>query len=175
MPHTIYTLGHSTHSIDTVVTMLRNNNVTALIDVRSYPASRRNPQWNHDTLPTQLPTDITYTWIKNLGGRRYTPKDTPTPNTAWRVASFNHYADHMATPDFHNGLTQLLTIATTNTPAIMCSEALPWRCHRRLITDALLIRGHTVRHIMNPTTTRNATLTDFAHTNGTTLTYPATQ
>lgn len=169
----MHTIGHSTRTVDEVVDMLRTNGVTALVDVRSFPASRRNPQWNRDELAGILPDEIAYRWIRQLGGRRHTPAGTPTPNDGWRVKGFRDYADYMAGAEFAEGLDALLALADEAHPAIMCSEAVPWRCHRRLITDALLVRDVEVRHIVSPARTTIAELTPFARVDGTTITYPA--
>ena len=174
-PPRVFTIGHSTRSFDEVLEMLTANGVTALVDVRSYPSSRKFPQWNQDAIQEALPTDIAYRWIRNLGGRRHTPAGTPTPNDGWRVKAFRDYADYMATEDFRAGLEELLTLTHGGglLPAIMCSEAVPWRCHRRLITDALIVAGVDVRNIMSPSSTKPAELTEFAHVDGKEITYPA--
>lgn len=173
VPARILTIGHSTRSLDEVVEMLRRNGATDLVDVRAFPSSRAHPQWNRPDLEIALPDDLAYRWIRDLGGRRHTPAGTPTVNDAWRVKGFRDYADYMATGGFADGLDELLRIAETGTPAIMCSEALPWRCHRRLISDALLLRGVEVAHIMSPTSTVPAELTPFARVEDGVLTYPA--
>ncbi len=169
----VMTIGHSTREFDEVLEMLRANGVTELVDVRSYPSSRKFPQWNQSEIQQALPADIGYHWIKDLGGRRHTPAGTDTPNGGWRVKAFRDYADYMATDAFASGLDELMGIAENSVPAIMCSEAVPWRCHRRLITDALLVAGVEVRDIMSPTSTRSADLTAFATVHGGTITYPA--
>lgn len=168
----VFTIGHSTREFDEVMEMLRQNGVTELVDVRSLPGSRKFPQWNREHIEVSMPHDIRYQWDQNLGGRRYTPVDVVSPNTGWRVKAFRDYADYMATEKFHSGLDELMDGATKRVPAIMCSEAVPWRCHRRLITDALLVRGIEVFNIMSATSTKPAELTEFAHVNGTTITYP---
>ena len=171
----IFTIGHSTHDFDDVVQMLRANGVNELIDVRSIPGSRKYPQWNQEAIKTELPEDIQYRWLKDLGGRRYTPVGVATPNGGWRVKAFSDYADYMATDDFHSGLDELLHIATESVPAIMCSEAVPWRCHRRLITDALLVKGAEVFHIMSATSTKPAEMTPFAVVKNGKITYPTSE
>lgn len=170
----VYTIGHSTREFSEVVDMLRANGVDTLVDVRSFPGSRKHPQWKQASIEHELPPDIDYRWIKAIGGRRHTPAGTPTPNEGWRVKAFRDYADYMSTDEFHAGLDELVSIAQASTPAIMCSEAVPWRCHRRLITDALLVRGIEVCHIMSPTSVRPAELTPFARVDGEQITYPAT-
>src|SRR4051794_5213388 len=126
----VFTIGHSTREFHELIDMLRANGVTALVDVRSYPSSGKYPQWNQEAIKAAMPDDIDYHWIKNLGGRRHTPAGVATPNTAWRVKAFRDYADYIATPPFHEGLEELQKLAKSATPAIMCSEAVPWRCHR---------------------------------------------
>lgn len=155
--------------------MLRVNGVTELVDVRSYPSSRKFPQWNQDAIVDALPTDIGYRWIRDLGGRRHTPAGVPSPNGAWRVKAFRDYADYMATEPFEAGLAELARIASETVPAIMCSEAVPWRCHRRLITDALLVSGVEVFDIMSVSSTRRATMDAFASVNGSRITYPESE
>ncbi|WP_217996853.1 DUF488 domain-containing protein [Nocardioides jensenii] len=171
-PNAICTIGHSNRDFDDVLAMLRANAITDLVDIRSFPSSRTFPQWNQDRIIDVLPTDIDYHWIRNLGGRRHTPKDVPSPNTGWNVKAFRDYADYTATPEFGQGLAELIELARQGRPAIMCSEAVPWRCHRRLVTDALLVAGIDVEHIMSLTLTTPATLTGHAHLDDGHLTYP---
>lgn len=168
----VFTIGHSTRTFHEVLSMLRANQVTALVDVRSYPSSRSFPQWNQKAIEDSLPSGISYHWIRKLGGRRYTPTSVASVNDGWRVKAFRDYADHMATSEFSAGLNELLRIAEHAIPAIMCSEAVPWRCHRRLITDALLVRGIAVHDIMSEHLARPATLTPFAQVDGQTINYP---
>ncbi|MFC7979149.1 DUF488 family protein [Streptomyces cinereoruber] len=169
----VYTVGHSTRTFDEVTSMLQKNMITHLVDVRSYPASRKFPQWNQDTIIGNLPPDIQYRWIRELGGRRHTPKGVESVNNAWRVKAFRDYADHMASSEFAKGLDELLDLAAHGRPVIMCSEAVPWRCHRRLITDALLVAGTEVVHIMSATVTKPASLNECAHVDDAHITYPA--
>lgn len=170
----VFTIGHSTRSFTEVIDMLRAEGVRTLVDVRSFPSSRKFPQWNLANIEIALPKDMRYLWIKKLGGRRHTPAGTPTVNGGWQVKAFRDYADYMATSPFNEGLHELLEVAATSNTAIMCSEAVPWRCHRRLITDALLARGVPVYNIISPTSTKAAALTPFAKVAGDTLTYPPT-
>ncbi|MGW2343581.1 DUF488 domain-containing protein [Streptomyces sp. NPDC001661] len=173
MGRRILTIGHSTRDFDDVVRMLRGNDVTCLVDVRSYPSSRKYPQWNQSAVVEALPPDISYRWIPRLGGRRHTPKGEPSPNGAWRVKAFRDYADYMDSDEFRQGLGELLDLAEHDRPAIMCSEAVPWRCHRRLITDALIVAGAEVAHIMSPTATKPASLNENARVDADGhLTYP---
>jgi uncharacterized protein (DUF488 family) len=168
----VYTVGHSTREFAELVLMLRNNGVTRLVDVRRFPHSRRFPQFDEAAIAEALPADIAYQRIPQLGGRRHTPQGVASPNGAWRVKAFRDYADYMATDDFRAGLDELLHLAGHETPAIMCSEALPWRCHRRLITDALIVAGVRVEHIMSPTSTKAAVLDSNARVEDGRLTYP---
>lgn len=168
----IHTIGHSTRDVEQVLQMLRANDVTCLVDVRSFPSSRKYPQWNQDAITDELPSDIGYRWIRELGGRRHTPAGVASDNGAWQVKAFRDYADYMAGEQFAQGLRELLDLAQQHRPAIMCSEAVPWRCHRRLITDALLVAGVPVAHIMSATTTRPATLSDHARLRDGRLIYP---
>lgn len=168
----VFTIGHSTRTFPEVLQMLRANGVTALVDVRSFPSSRKFPQWNQAAIQAALPGDISYWWIQRLGGRRHTPAGVPSVNDGWRVKAFRDYADYMATAQFAQGLEELLEIAAAATPAIMCSEAVPWRCHRRLITDALLVEGVQVRDILSLHSVRQATMTPFARVEGKQITYP---
>lgn len=152
--------------------MLRTNGVTVLVDVRSFPSSRTFPQWDQAALEAELPDDIDYHWLQNLGGRRHTPAGVESPNGGWRVKAFAAYADHMATEEFRSGLADLLRIGDVSVPAIMCSEAVPWRCHRRLIKDALVVAGAQVYDIMSLSTTRRAELTPFARVTDGKIVYP---
>ncbi len=174
-PLRVFTIGHSTRDFDEVLEMLRENGVTELVDVRSFPSSRKFPQWNQEAIKDALPADIPYQWIKDLGGRRYTPVDVVSPNGGWRVKAFRDYADYMETDEFRSGLAELLKVANEALPAIMCSEAVPWRCHRRLITDALIVAGVEVFNIMSATSTKAAELTEFAQVRKGRITYPSAE
>jgi uncharacterized protein (DUF488 family) len=169
---TVHTVGHSTRTLDEVVSLLRSNGVDMLVDVRAFPSSRKFPQWDRENIQSALPQDIGYEWIPELGGRRHTPAGVQSPNGGWRVKAFRAYADYMATAPFQVGLDRLLRLAFDASPVIMCSEALPWRCHRRLITDALLARGVEVRNIISPQVAELAQLTPFARVDAGRLTYP---
>ncbi len=168
----VFTIGHSTREFDEVHQMLAANEVTCLVDVRSFPSSRKFPQWNQEAIKRALPAEIEYHWIRDLGGRRHTPAGVPSLNGAWRVKAFRDYADYMATAQFSAGLDELLDLAQRSVPAIMCSEAVPWRCHRRLITDALIVAGVEVVDIMSATSTRRAKLDEFAVVHHGQLTFP---
>lgn len=169
---TVFTIGHSTRGFDEVLGMLRASDVTLLADIRHFPSSRRLPQWNREAIEAALPADIGYRWLERLGGRRHTPAGTASPNGFWRVAAFRAYADYMATPAFAEGLDELLSLAQTSRPAIMCSEAVPWRCHRRLVTDALIVRGVDVFDILSASSVRPAVLTPAARLIDGHLVYP---
>ena len=169
----VHTIGHSTRSFDEVLAMLRANGVTELVDVRSFPSSRTFPQWNQDAIEAALPPDLGYRWLRGLGGRRHTPAGVTSPNDAWRVPAFRAYADHMATEEFRAAFAELRALAEEAVPAIMCSEAVPWRCHRRLITDALIVSGVEVLDIMSASSTRRAQLEPFARVQDGRITYPA--
>lgn len=168
----VFTIGHSNREFGELVEMLQHNGVNALVDVRSLPGSRKFPQWDRENIGPNLPSTISYQWLPKLGGRRYTPVGQPSPNTGWRVKAFRDYADYMATDEFRQGLDELIELAAQAVPAIMCSEAVPWRCHRRLITDALLLAGVRVSDIMSATATKPATMTEFAVVKDGALTYP---
>ncbi|MEV8554488.1 DUF488 domain-containing protein [Streptomyces glaucescens] len=172
MTNRICTLGHSTRGFDEVMEMLRAHDVTCLVDVRSFPSSRKYPQWNRSAIEESLPSGIGYRWIRRLGGRRHTPKGVPSENGAWRVKAFRDYADYMADEEFAAGLEELLRLAERERPAIMCSEAVPWRCHRRLITDALIVAGVEVVHIMSPASSKPAVLNEHAQVRDGHLVYP---
>ena len=137
---TLLTIGHSTHSLESFVGLLRGHGVQRIADVRSIPKSRHVPQFNAEALEASLQAaGIGYTHIAALGGRR--PSRKGSINTGWRNASFRGYADYMATPEFAQGLEELMGMAREETTAILCAEAVPWRCHRSLIADALVVRG----------------------------------
>ncbi|MBB5157109.1 DUF488 domain-containing protein [Saccharopolyspora phatthalungensis] len=172
MTNRICTVGHSTRDFDELLAMLRSNEITYLVDVRSFPSSRKFPQWNKSAIIDALPPDIGYRWIPKLGGRRHTPKGVSSVNGAWRVKAFRDYADYLGSDEFMAGLNELLDLAENERPAIMCSEAVPWRCHRRLIADALIVAGAEVAHIMSTTTTKPAVLHKHAHVQNGHLTYP---
>lgn len=168
----VFTIGHSTRSFDELLHMLEAHGVLRLADVRSFPRSRRNPQFNADVLEQSLAAaGIDYASMKELGGRRHPRKDTP--NNGWHNESFRGYADYMLTEPFEQGLERLLELAAEKSTAIMCAESVPWRCHRSLIADALLVRDIAVEHIMTSSHCNPHRLTPFARSDGTRLTYPA--
>lgn len=168
---TIFTVGHSTHPIDEFISILKAHGVKKLIDVRTVPRSRHNPQFNADALAASVRASaITYRRMASLGGLRHTTKESP--NGAWRNASFRGYADYMQTEEFADAIGQLLEHGRTNDAAIMCAEAVPWRCHRSLIGDALLVRNAAVLDIMTEKSAKPHTLTSFARVDGQRLWYP---
>jgi uncharacterized protein (DUF488 family) len=147
---TIFTIGHSTRTVAKLAALLGQAGVDLLVDVRSVPRSRTNPQFNTDALPPPLAeTGIGYRHIRALGGLRHKPKDAPpSPNTLWRSDPFRNYADYAMTEPFRAGLAELRGLAADQVCAIMCAEAVWWRCHRRIVADYLLAEGVEVRHIM---------------------------
>ncbi len=157
----IFTIGHSTRSAEELIALLREAGVERLVDVRSVPRSRANPQFNADAVPGSLAAaGIGYTHLAALGGLRHHPKGAPaSPNTLWQSAAFRNYADYAMTEPFRVGLDELCDLARTERCAIMCAEAVWWRCHRRIIADYLLARGAAVLHIMGPGKRDPATLT----------------
>ena len=144
----LFTIGHSTHPIETFLGLVAAHRITLLADVRSYPSSRRWPQFNQAELQRALETaGIAYQWARSLGGRR-TSKRTDSPHHAWEHPAFRSYADYTETPEFETGLQELMTVAREVPTAVMCSEGLWWRCHRRIISDHLTTRGWKVVHVM---------------------------
>ena len=169
---TIFTIGHSTRTIEEFLSILQAHGIQRLVDIRSLPKSRRVPQFNDDALAASLHQQgIDYVHLKTLGGLRHAKKDSI--NTGWRNASFRGYADYMATKEFREGISRLLDLAREKRTAIMCAEAVPWRCHRSLVGDALLVRGVSVLDIMSATSARPHELTPFAKVSGVEISYPA--
>ncbi len=145
----VFTAGHSTRPIEDLLALLAERGVQTLVDVRRFPGSRRHPQYSRDALAASLAgAGIQYVHEPGLGGRRAARPDSP--HTAWRVEAFRGYADYMETPEFQAALERLIRRASEETVAILCAEAVPWRCHRRLISDALVARGIPVMHILGP-------------------------
>lgn len=170
-PSVVLTVGHSTRNLEAFVQLLQAHGVMRVVDVRTVPRSRRNPQFNGETLPESLSkAKIRYTHLKELGGLRHPRPDSL--NTGWRNSSFRGFADYMQTPEFASGLVKLMKFASRAQVAVMCAEAVPWRCHRSLIADALLARGVRVEHITSPTRRQEHRLTPFARVEGTRITYP---
>ncbi|MGH7904548.1 MAG: DUF488 family protein, partial [Candidatus Dormibacteraceae bacterium] len=173
MPAPIHTVGHSTRSLDELAELLTLNGVQRLVDVRSVPGSRRLPHFAGSSLAGELPgRGIEYIHLPGLGGRR---RGRPgSPNAGWRNRSFRAYADHMLEEDFRADLERLLELASERPSAIMCAEAVPWRCHRRLVADALTLRGSEVLHITGRGAPYRHSMTPFARVEGGHLTYPGT-
>ena len=170
----ICTIGHSTHPLDEFIELLRINEVVHVLDVRTVPRSRHNPQFNQAQLPVSLESaGIQYVHIPALGGLRHAHRDSV--NAAWQNASFRGFADYMQTPEFDSALRRLIRLARSRPTAIMCAEAVPWRCHRSLIADALVVRGLQVSEITGGKSTRPHTLTPWARVVGDRITYPAVQ
>jgi uncharacterized protein (DUF488 family) len=164
------TIGHSTRSLAEFIKLLEAYGVKEVVDVRTIPRSRHNPQFNKDALAKGL-GDISYIHISGLGGLRHAKKDSV--NGGWKNASFRGFADYMQTEEFEKGLAALMERAGKKLIAIMCAEALPWRCHRSLIADALTVRGVHVEHIYSETSVKTHKLTPFARVEGEKITYPA--
>ena len=174
MATTIYTIGHSTRTIEEFVALLKQQEVSQLVDIRTVPGSRHNPQYGQKALEGYLEEHgIHYIYQKSLGGLR--PKAKELVNLGWRNQSFRNYADYMQTDEFQEGLEELVQLAKGKIVAIMCAEAVPWRCHRSLVGDALLVRNTKVVDIISETSVKDHTLTSFAKIDGTKITYPAVE
>jgi uncharacterized protein (DUF488 family) len=171
----VYTVGHSTRSIPQFAEILRAAGVQLVVDVRTVPRSRTNPQFNAEVLGTKLqPWQIAYDRLAELGGLRGRSRDIdPKVNGFWQNQSFHNYADYALSDDFDRGFTQLLSFAAERSTAIMCSEAVWWRCHRRIIADYLLLRGRTVVHLMGLGRSEPARMTSAAKERDGRLVYPA--
>jgi uncharacterized protein (DUF488 family) len=171
---TVFTVGHSTLPIERFLSLLAAYGIEQVADVRTVPRSRRNPQFNADALRESLQAaGVFYVPLGELGGLRKPRADSQ--NAGWRNASFRGYADYMQTEDFGAGLERLIELAAERRTAIMCAEAVPWRCHRSLVADALIVRGIGVVEILSETSYRDHALTPFASVAGTKVTYPPTQ
>lgn len=170
----IFTIGHSTRPIDEFLELLRANGVKQLVDIRTIPKSRHNPQFNSDALAKSLrAARIRYIRLKELGGLRRTTSDSV--NLGWRNASFRGFADYMQTPEFAEALERAIELGEARPTVLMCAEAVPWRCHRSLVADALLVRGIPALEIIGPAKPKEHKLTPFAHVRGTKITYPSDQ
>jgi uncharacterized protein (DUF488 family) len=171
LPTVVLTVGHSNRPLEEFLHVLRAHRVTLIIDVRKMPGSRRNAQFSRDLLPQALyEAGIGYVHLPGLGGlRRRTPG---SPNAGWENASFQGYADYMLTSEFERSLEELLKQARGQRAALMCAEAVPWRCHRSLIADALVARGIAVAHLLSASRARPHALRSWAHVNGVRVTYP---
>jgi len=173
MPATrIWTIGHSTRSADTFVDLLRTHQIDRLADIRSIPQSRRHPHFGRDALERLLrEQSVQYRHFRDLGGLRKPKADSP--NAGWKNQAFRGYADHMTTPEFSAAVDALLNFADDGRAAVMCAEAVWWRCHRMLLSDALAARGIDVRHILNQAAAQPHRLTPFAKVDGTQVWYPS--
>jgi uncharacterized protein (DUF488 family) len=171
---TVFTIGHSTRAIEVFIELLKVNGVRQVLDIRTIPKSRRNPQFNDDSLAESLKSaGIRYAHLKELGGLRHaTPESI---NLGWHNASFRGYADYMLTADFADALDRAIVLTQKAPSALMCAEAVPWRCHRSLVADALLVRGIRVLEIISTAEPKEHELTSFACVNGTNITYPREQ
>jgi uncharacterized protein (DUF488 family) len=166
-----FTIGHSTRPIEEFIGLLRAHRITQLVDVRTVPKSRHNPQFETHALERSITgAGIGYALAPGLGGFRRTSPESP--NGAWRNLSFRGYADYMLTPEFHESLVAVLALLQTERVALMCAEAVPWRCHRSLIADALAVHGHVACEISSATRLQPHRLPPFAHVEGETITYP---
>ena len=167
---TVATIGHSTRAIEKFIELLRAHGIEQLVDIRTIPRSRHNPRYNRESLPAELaPHDIRYVHLAALGGLRRARPDSP--NTGWRNLSFRGFADYMQTPKFEAGIATLIQLAGERPTAIMCAEAVPWRCHRSLVADALAVRGIAVQHIQTTGKASPHQLTSFACVSGTAIVY----
>ena len=168
---TVYTVGHSTRTLEEFIELLKAYSVSLVVDVRTVPRSRHNPQFNKEALPSSLkPIGIRYMHMPEVGGLRHPKRDSI--NLAWKNASFRGYADYMQTQEFTDGILKLTALAKENCLTIMCAEALPWSCHRNLLSDALVTRHISVLHIISKTDTINHELNELAHVEGYRVTYP---
>jgi uncharacterized protein (DUF488 family) len=172
----LFTIGHSTRTIEEFVGILNEAAIRRIVDVRYFPGSRRHPQFGSEALPPALAAaGIDYQHLRELGGRRGRQHDGPSRNTQWRVEAFRNYADYAETPAFREALDRLERLADERVTAIMCAEAVWWRCHRRLITDYMLARGWEVTHLMGPGQQQAGAITPGAVVHGDgTIEYPAT-
>ncbi|MDE2234974.1 MAG: DUF488 domain-containing protein [Gammaproteobacteria bacterium] len=170
----MFTIGHSNRSIEDFIQLLQVHGVESLVDIRTIPKSRHNPQFNLDALKQSLQlVQIRHLYIKSLGGLRHAARNSV--NLGWRNASFRGFADYMATPEFEQGLQELMRIAEDKPTTIMCAEAVPWRCHRSLVADALIKQGWVVRDIMNRTKAPRHRMTPFLKIRNGRLIYPEPQ
>jgi uncharacterized protein (DUF488 family) len=171
---TVFTIGHSTHPIERFIELLQSNGIQQLLDIRTIPKSRHNPQFNSDALAASLrAAHIRYVHLKELGGLRHARRDSI--NLGWRNASFRGYADYMETPEFEAALDRSIKLAEARPTALMCAEAVPWRCHRSLVADALTVRGIRVLEIVSSAEPKEHKLTPFARVRDTHITYPVDQ
>jgi len=172
----LYTIGHSTRSIDEFIEILLAYDITILVDVRSWPSSKRYPHFNQEILSKKLKEKgIKYEWLgKELGGYRKKGLEDDSPNKAWKSKSFRNYADHAMTEEFRHDIKKLLELAEKDRLVVMCAERFYWSCHRRIISDYLLVKSHTITHIIDKDNTREHELTIFAKLIDGNLGYPET-
>ncbi|MHB9065200.1 MAG: DUF488 domain-containing protein [Pirellulaceae bacterium] len=170
----MFTIGHSNHPMEGFVKLLKQHEITSVVDIRRYPASRKFPHFNREQIQATLKSEgIDYHWFEALGGRRRQAKDDPpSPNLGLRNESFRAYADYMITADFRQAVGDLLTIAGSQLTTIMCAEALFWQCHRRLISDYLVANGASVQHLFSTGDVRTHSVTEGVQVSGDTVTYP---
>ncbi len=169
--HVVFTIGHSNRPIEEFIGLLKENQVGLLLDIRTVPRSRHNPQFNRDNLPESLAVyGIDYRHMAGLGGLRHPRQDSA--NAGWRNTSFRGYADYMQTPEFAANVDELARLSGTVRCVMMCAESVPWRCHRSMVADALVVRGIPVEHIMAQGKLKPHTLTSFAHVEGRHISYP---
>ena len=170
----VYTVGHSTRALAELLDLLSRHGIAGVADVRRFPASRRHPHFAREALARALDErGICYDWLPELGGRRSSRPDSP--HVAWRTAGFRGYADHMESAEFRTGLERLLELASARPTAVLCAEAVPWRCHRQLIADALVARGLSVMHVTGPGEASPHRLTPFARLDGERIIYDGGQ
>jgi len=167
----VLTIGHSTHTLEAFICLLQEYGVQRVVDVRTIPRSRHVPQFNREELPRNLrAVGISYVHVPGLGGLRRKLADSL--NTGWRNPSFRGFADYMQTEEFNDCVRELIELARTERIALMCAEAVPWRCHRSLIADALSVRGVQVKHILSSTSLQDHKITPWARVDGILITYP---
>jgi len=171
----LYTIGHSTRSFEELIELLREHDIQILVDVRSWPSSRRYPHFNRETLAKSLQEHrIRYEWLgEQLGGYRKKGLGEESPNKAWRGQGFRNYADHTITEQFRDGVKKLLELTESGRVALMCAEQPYWRCHRRIISDYLSVKGHAITHIVGKGKIERHELTSFARAINGELRYPA--
>jgi len=169
---TVATIGHSNRTIEEFIALLKQNGIACVLDIRTVPKSRHNPQFGQDQLPGALAAaGIEYRYLAGLGGLRRPRPDSP--NGGWRNTSFRGYADYMQTDEFAKNVDTVVALADHTRCALMCAEAVPWRCHRSLVADALLVRGVAVEEIIGPQKPKPHKLTSFAQVDGVRITYPS--
>jgi uncharacterized protein (DUF488 family) len=170
----VHSIGHSNHSLERFIELLRQHEIAAVADIRRFPGSRKHPHFGRDAFQLALgEAGVQYRWIEPLGGRRLAKKGVQSPNEGLRNASFRNYADYMATAEFREGIETLLDLAAEHRTAMMCAEGLWWQCHRRLVSDYLLANGDAVVHILPDGKLKPHELTPAAKLEGGRVSYPA--